>query len=139
MSQTKTVPATFRYVAFHDLLADASSTYVGLKRRRFIRNERYARASIIASALSLECVANCLRGSVDAPVLREEIDKLAPVPTVRAVVTDAGRKAAFVGFGLSNLLGAKHLTNLVGRDVMQRHYCRRGKVEPIYQWLQNGS
>lgn len=92
MSQTKTAPATFRYVAFYDLLADSTFQHtLASNSDDSFAMSRHARASIIASALSLECIANCLLESVDAPKsLREEIDKLAPLPKIETALRMKG-------------------------------------------------
>ena len=76
--------ATYRYTGFYDLLADA------IFQHRLAANctdsysmNRYARASVIASALSIEWAANCLLGSAKLPgALSEEIDKLRPLSKI---------------------------------------------------------
>lgn len=75
------VPAVFRYTAFFDLLADAAFQHRHAKQATdsFVMN-RFARASILASALSVECAANCLIASLDlSKKLRNEIDKLSSI------------------------------------------------------------
>jgi hypothetical protein len=88
MPHTKNAPATFRYVAFYDLLSDAAFQHnLASKSTDSFVMSRHARASIIASALSIECVANCLLDSVDAPkALRDEIDKLPPLPKLETAL-----------------------------------------------------
>jgi hypothetical protein len=95
MSQTKVVSATFRYVAFYDLLADAAFQHtLASNSADSFAMSRHARASIIASALSIECIANCLLESVDAPKsLRQEIDKLAPLPKIETALRMKGISA----------------------------------------------
>jgi len=81
---THPIPATYRYIAFFDLLADA------IFQHRMAMNEtsaylcnRYARASISASSLSVECFANCLLAiSESSKKLLDELDKLSPIPKV---------------------------------------------------------
>jgi len=95
MSKKKSAPATFRYVAFYDLLADAAfqHTLAETSADSFAMS-RHARASIIASALSIECIANCLLDSVDVPKsLREEIDKLAPLSKIETALRMKGVSA----------------------------------------------
>jgi hypothetical protein len=85
---TQSIPATFRYIAFFDLLADA------VFQHRMAVNEanpylcsRYARASISASSLSVECFANCLLSIVELPKkLSEDLDKLPPVPKIEVAL-----------------------------------------------------
>jgi hypothetical protein len=71
-------PATFHYIAFYDLLADATFQHrcATIESDSF-RMNRYARASVIAAALSVECAANCLVHSLElSPTLRNELDKI---------------------------------------------------------------
>jgi len=71
-------PATFHYIAFYDLLADAAFQHrcAAVESDSF-RMNRYARASVIAAALSVECAANCLIHSLElSATLRAELDKL---------------------------------------------------------------
>lgn len=95
MSQIKTVPAKFRYIAFYDLLADSAFQHtLASKASDSFSMSRHARASIIASALCLECIANCLVDSLDAPKsLREELDKLAPIPKIEIALRMKGISA----------------------------------------------
>lgn len=74
------LPATFRYSAFLDLLADAifQHKHSHASTDPYTVN-RFARASIIASALSVECAANCLIHSLDSAKLTEDLDKLGPI------------------------------------------------------------
>lgn len=92
MPQKKTASATFRYVAFYDLLADSAFQHkIANESTDSFVMSRHARASIIASALSIECLANCLLDSVDAPkALREEIDKLPPLPKIETALRMRG-------------------------------------------------
>ncbi|WMD19669.1 hypothetical protein RAS12_24090 [Achromobacter seleniivolatilans] len=92
MPKTLTVPAKFRYVAFYDLLTDAAFHHrlASDIDNSFVMS-RHARASVIASALSIECTANCILESVDAPkALRDEIDKLAPLPKIETALRMQG-------------------------------------------------
>lgn len=77
-------PATFRYTGFYDLLVDA------IFQHRLAANctdsysmNRYARSSVIASALSIECAANCLLGSAELPTaLLNDLDRLSPLSKI---------------------------------------------------------
>lgn len=72
------IPADFKYPGFYDLLCDA------IFQHRMAANEddsyamnRFARASIISSALVIESCGNCLLSDLDIPKkLYEELDKL---------------------------------------------------------------
>lgn len=92
MPQTKLASAKFRYVAFYDLLSDAAFQHkLASQSTDSFMMSRHARASIIASVLSVECMANCLLDSVDAPkALREEIDKLSPLPKLETALRLTG-------------------------------------------------
>lgn len=78
------IPATYRYIAFFDLLADAIFQHkMAVNETNPYLCSRYARASISASALSVECFANCLLALPESPKkLLEELDKLPPIPKV---------------------------------------------------------
>lgn len=84
--------AVFRYSAFYDLLADASFQH----RRAVISDDsflmnRFSRASILASALSIECVANSLMASLKLPnKLGEELDKLPPMTKIETYLRFRG-------------------------------------------------
>lgn len=80
------VPAVFRYSAFYDLLADAAFQHKHAKEATdsYVMS-RFARASVLASALSIECAANCLLASLDlSKNLQTELDKLTPIAKVEA-------------------------------------------------------
>lgn len=81
---THPIPATYRYIAFFDLLADAIFQHkMAMNETNPYLCSRYARASISASALSVECFANCLLALSESPKkLLEELDKLSPIPKV---------------------------------------------------------
>jgi hypothetical protein len=78
MTSDLRVPATFHYVAFYDLLADTAFQHrLASDESDSFRMNRYARASIVAAALSVECAANCLIHSRELPAaLHSELDKL---------------------------------------------------------------
>jgi len=78
------VPAVFKYSAFFDLLADAAFQHKNAKvQTDSYLMSRYARASVLASALSVECVANCLLESLNiSKSLRAELDRLTPVAKI---------------------------------------------------------
>lgn len=80
------VPAVFRYSAFYDLLADAAFQHRHAKQATdSYTMSRFARASVLASALSVECAANCLLFSLHlSKPLLTELDKLTPVAKVEA-------------------------------------------------------
>jgi hypothetical protein len=69
---------TFKVVSIYDLLSDAVFQHRHAKLAKDSYSiSRFARASILASALSVECVANCLLDSLklDGP-LHGDLDKL---------------------------------------------------------------
>lgn len=72
------IPARFRYTGFYDLLCDAIFQHRLAKEcSDSYEMNRHARASISASALVLECAANCLLTDADIPgALLEDLDKL---------------------------------------------------------------
>lgn len=74
----------FRYGAFYGLLADAAFQHrqaaAAARTGDSYTTSRFARASILASALSVECAANCLLAAVDVPkTLADEIDRMTPL------------------------------------------------------------
>jgi hypothetical protein len=84
--------ATFRYVAFFDLLADAAFQHqLAVDAPDSYAMSRHARASVIASALSIECVANCLVESIDGSKgLRKDLDKLPPLSKIETALRLTG-------------------------------------------------
>lgn len=72
------VPATLRYTGFYDLLCDAIFQHRLAKECSDpYEMNRHARASVSASALALECAANCLLTDTDIPsALRQDLDRL---------------------------------------------------------------
>ncbi|AWI79496.1 hypothetical protein CEW87_09010 [Parazoarcus communis] len=84
MTSDLRAPATFHYIAFYDLLADAAFQHrCATAESDSFRMNRYARASVIAAALSVECAANCLIHSLElSATLRTELDKLSPLAKV---------------------------------------------------------
>lgn len=80
------VPATFRYSAFYDLLADAAFQHQRAKQAMdSYTMSRFARASVLASALSVECAANCLLVSLTvSKSLLLELDRLTPIAKIEA-------------------------------------------------------
>ena len=85
-------PTTFRYVAFYDLIADAAFQHsLARVHTDSFSVSRHARASIVAAAFSVECVANCLIGDMDASKsLRDELDKLPPLPKIETALRMKG-------------------------------------------------
>lgn len=78
------LPAIYRYTGFYDLLADAIFQHrlAASCTDSYLMN-RHARSSVIASALSIECAANCLLGSVELPkALSKALDKLNPLSKI---------------------------------------------------------
>lgn len=75
------VTANFRYIGFYDLLCDAVYQHrLAHECTNSYLMNRHARASISASALTLECCANCLIGSLNiSSALLKDIDKLSVV------------------------------------------------------------
>lgn len=92
MSDEFSAPGTFRYVAFFDLLADAAFQHqLAVGAADPYTMSRHARASVVASALSIECVANCLVESADGPKgLRTDLDKLPPLSKIETALRLAG-------------------------------------------------
>lgn len=92
MRDDKSPSARFRHAAFLDLLADAAHGYSRSKRESQPYDvSRAARASIIASCLSIECFANCLLEAVEMqPQLGNEIDKMAALAKVDLLLSLKG-------------------------------------------------
>lgn len=78
------IPGEYRYIAFFELLTDAIIQYREAARTdESFRMNRFARASILASALSVECVANCLLISLDTSrKLSDELDRMSPLSKI---------------------------------------------------------
>lgn len=78
------IPATFRYSAFYDLLSDAAFQHRQAKSQNdSYQMNRYARASVLAASLSIECAANCLISSLDlSKSLHSEVDRLASIAKI---------------------------------------------------------
>ena len=78
------LPARFRHVPLLDLLADAAHHHRLAKQAATpYEVNRLARASITASCLSIECIANCLIASVDASAqLASEIEKMSALTKI---------------------------------------------------------
>lgn len=82
--QDVSIPAEYRYIAFFELLADAILQHREASRTTepFMMN-RFARASILASALSVECAANCLLIELDtSKKLSDEFDRMNPLSKI---------------------------------------------------------
>lgn len=92
MTSNLRVPATLHYIAFYDLLADAAfqNRCAAVESDSF-RMNRYARSSVIAAALSVECAANCLIHSLElSATLRTELDKLSPLAKIETYLQLSG-------------------------------------------------
>jgi hypothetical protein len=78
------LPSVFRYGAFYDLLADAVFQHrQAAKATDNYTINRFARASVLAATLSIECAANCLLATVDVPkALLGELDRMTPLGKV---------------------------------------------------------
>lgn len=62
------LPGVFRYGAFYDLLADAVFQHrQAVKATDNYTINRFARASVLAATVGIECAANCLLATVDVP------------------------------------------------------------------------
>lgn len=87
------VPATFRYVAFLDLLVDAAFQHrLATETEDSFTMSRHARASVAAAFLTIECLANCLLEFVEVPkALRDELDKLQPLAKVEIALHLRGK------------------------------------------------
>lgn len=72
------IPADFKYPGFYDLLCDAIFQHrMAVNEEDSYAMNRFARASIISSALVIESCGNCLLSDLDIPKkLYEELDKL---------------------------------------------------------------
>lgn len=79
-----TAPADFRYTGFYDLLSDAIFQHrLATKCSDSYSMNRHARASVMASALSIECAANCLLNSLDLPsALLNDLDKISALSKI---------------------------------------------------------
>lgn len=75
------LPAVFRYGAFYDLLADAAFQHrQAAQATDSYTSNRFARASILAAALSVECAANCFLATFNMPkALLGELDRMTPL------------------------------------------------------------
>ena len=82
------VPADFRYTGFYDLLADAVFQHrLAAKCTESYSMNRHARASVMASALSVECAANCLLNSLDLPsALLNDLDKISALSKIDSAI-----------------------------------------------------
>jgi len=79
-------PAAFRYIAFFDLLSDAIFQHRHAAEAATPElASRFARASVLASALSIECSANALLATLDlTKPLMAELDKMSPLGKVES-------------------------------------------------------
>lgn len=86
------VPATFHYTGFYDLLCDAVFQHrLAKESSDSYQMNRHARASISASALVLECAANCLLADADiSTAFALDLDKLPLIAKFETCVHMAG-------------------------------------------------
>lgn len=86
------IPAWYRHIAFFDLLGDAvfQHRHAAESNDSYVSNA-FARASVLASALSVECAANCLLATLDlSKSLADEFDKMTPLGKIEAYLRLAG-------------------------------------------------
>ena len=93
MTKKPAAPATFRYVAFLDLLVDAAYQHrLATQTDDSFTMSRHARASVAAAFLTIECLANCLLEIVEVPnALRDELDKLQPLAKIEIALHTRGK------------------------------------------------
>ncbi len=93
MDKRPIAPATFRFVAFLDLLVDASYQHrLATQTDDSFTMNRHARASVAAAFLTIECLANCVLEIIDGPKpLREELDKLQPLAKIEIALHMRGK------------------------------------------------
>lgn len=93
MTKKKTVPATFKYVAFLDLLVDAAYQHrLATQTVESFEMSRHARASVAAAFLTIECFANCLLSTLDLPrALLDDLDKLQPLAKIEIGLQVTGK------------------------------------------------
>jgi hypothetical protein len=86
------VQASFRYVAFFDLLGDAVFQHRQAKMASdSFSMSRFARASVLAASLGIECAANCLLDSLSlSKLLLKDLDKLPPLSKIEACLRIKG-------------------------------------------------
>jgi len=86
-------PATFRYVAFLDLIVDAAFQHrLATQTEDSLAMSRHARSSVAAAFLTIECIANVLLEEVDvAAALRKDLDKLAPLSKIEVALQMLGK------------------------------------------------
>jgi hypothetical protein len=84
MTKKITLPATFKYVAFLDLLVDAAYQHrLATQAVEAFEMSRHARASVAAAFLTVECLANLLLSILEVPhALRDDLDKLQPLAKI---------------------------------------------------------
>ncbi|WP_431262477.1 hypothetical protein ACQ859_20350 [Roseateles chitinivorans] len=98
-----TVPCMWRDGAFFDLLADAAFQHKQAANASKLDDEgyasqRFARAAILAAALSVESAANCLLETLDIPkTLRSEVDRMTPLGKIDACLRLRGHSSIAYG------------------------------------------
>ncbi len=92
MDLPHSVPASFRYVAFYDLLVDAAFHHrLATASADGFEMSRHARASILSAALCIESLANCLLDAAEvSKSLRDQLDKLPPLPKIETALRLGG-------------------------------------------------
>lgn len=93
MTVKPVLPATFRYVAFLDLLVDAVYQHrLATQSNDSFSVSRHARASVAAAFLTIESLANCLLEAGDMPKkLTEELDFLRPLAKIEVALRARGK------------------------------------------------
>lgn len=84
-----------RYVPFFDLVSDAVFHHLQAKEAAApFAQIRHARAAVVAAALSIECVANCILEDVEAPrSVKEALDRLETLAKLETALVIVGSKS----------------------------------------------
>jgi hypothetical protein len=111
------IPAQYRYSPFFDCLADALflHRHAVASADRYTQN-RYARAAVVAAALSVECFANCLIAELE--LIKSEfdnVDKLNPLDKIARYCKD--RKISGFSKGTAVAQCCRELIEIRNRQV----------------------
>ncbi|MBB3295095.1 hypothetical protein FHT39_003775 [Mitsuaria sp. BK045] len=117
------LPGVFRYGAFYDLLADAAFQHKhaanAAEAADGYSSQRFARASILASALGVECAANCLMATLDIPkALLEELDRMPPLAKIDACLRLRGLPS--IAYGMREVQAIRELVTIRNQHVHPR-------------------